>query len=165
MPILMLLQPLWVFIKNIPFKVWATLALLLLLLYWGHTRYEAGYDKATQEYADTKAKANQEYTKQLVETQNKADKVVADLIKRNKDAEAKLNADIAGLRAGTIKLQKRFRCPTTSSTNAPGSDGGSESGLLREDAEFLLRESSRADEVVRKLQSCQKIIKEYNDAQ
>jgi hypothetical protein len=136
---------------------------MLALWYWGHTRYEAGYDKATAEHVKALKDAQIAYGEQVVENQKKADAAVKQLLERNKNAENKLNADIAGLRAGTVKLQKRFRCPASPSANAPGSDGGSDAGLLREDAEFLLREAGRADDIVRKLQTCQTIIKEYND--
>lgn len=71
------------------------------------------------------------------------------------------DATIAGLRNESIRLRKRFTCPALpASTGASaGSDGGEESGLLGEDAEFLVRFASEADEVVLQLQACQDTLR------
>jgi len=74
---------------------------------------------------------------------------------------------IADLRAGTVQLRKRFSCDDRTAqggTGAPGTstslgDAGTPGGLQTEDAEFLLREAGRADEVVAQLSACQAIVR------
>lgn len=81
-----------------------------------------------------------------------------------KDAEKKSTNTIAALRIGTIQLRKRFQCPDVNSRlpednrNAGLDHGKTESGLRREDAEFLISEADRADKIVIQLQTCQQII-------
>jgi len=79
------------------------------------------------------------------------------------DAQAKADAVITGLRADSIRLRKRFTCTVqsvASSTAASVDDEGGESGLRREDAEILIRESRRADECAIALTGLQEYVKE-----
>lgn len=85
------------------------------------------------------------------------------------DAKAAADATIADLRAGTIRLRDRFTCnagnakPAGSTgqagTSASVGDGAAAGGLQTADAEFLLREAERADEVTVQLGACQAIVK------
>jgi hypothetical protein len=74
------------------------------------------------------------------------------------------DAVIADLRAGNVRLRQRFTCPApavSEGSAAPGErDGGERSGLLEQDAEFLVRLAAEADERVKQLQACQNVLKE-----
>jgi len=77
------------------------------------------------------------------------------------DAQAKADAVITGLRADSIRLRKRFTCPVQASASAATAsvdDAAGESGLRREDAEFLIRESRRADECAIALTGLQEYV-------
>jgi hypothetical protein len=66
---------------------------------------------------------------------------------------------IAGMRSGSIRLRQRFTCAGSiqhmplASSDASGSTASS-GGLQEQDAEFLVSESGRADEVAVKLNQC-----------
>lgn len=81
------------------------------------------------------------------------------------NGRAELEQDLAALRSDNdrLRVRDRFKCP--SSAGVPGAAGGAagsaeapQGGLLREDAEFLLRIGREADDVVRQLTACQAII-------
>jgi len=79
------------------------------------------------------------------------------------DAQAKADAVITGLRADSIRLRKRFTCPVQASASAATAsldDAADEAGLRREDAEFLIRESRRADECAIALTGLQEYVRE-----
>ena len=83
------------------------------------------------------------------------------------NARAELEQDLADLRTDNARLRVRgrFQCPTAAGVpgdagRASGGDGSAQAGLLREDAEFLLRIGREADEVVRQLTACQAILTE-----
>lgn len=69
---------------------------------------------------------------------------------------------IADLRAGNLRLRQRFTCAAddlSAATDATGSgDAAAQTGLQQQDAEFLVRLASEADEVVLQLQACQSIL-------
>lgn len=44
------LKVFWTFLKGIPWQVWAALGIALAVLYFGHTRYKAGYAEAEGHY-------------------------------------------------------------------------------------------------------------------
>jgi hypothetical protein len=79
---------------------------------------------------------------------------------RNKHEKA-LDDAITSLRNGNLQLRKRFTCPKATAP-APGADGGEASGLSKEDAEFLLREAARADELALEHALLQKYVKEIH---
>lgn len=94
----------------------------------------AGYDK---QIADNDAR----YQAELGKVENDKD----DLLK--------------SVRAGSLKLRKKFECPTASavSNSAAGISGtntGSNAQLSGEDVEFLISESARANREVVKLNKC-----------
>lgn len=73
---------------------------------------------------------------------------------------------ITDLRSGAMQLRKRFTCapavervPAVAARAGIG-DAGQAGGLQREDAEFLVREASRADEVVLQLRACQGVVRD-----
>lgn len=84
-------------------------------------------------------------------------------------AKSRAAADLAAVRDGTVRVRDRFTCPAdpgrpsgaaadTGTTPSVGDDAPP-SGLQAADAEFLLREAERADEVTRQLQACQAIVR------
>lgn len=81
--------------------------------------------------------------------------------------ERKKSADtIAAIRNGSLQLRDRFRCPDPAGTGGADPLTGTgvdhetgKRGLWADDAEFLVRESDRADEIVIQLQGCQDYIR------
>lgn len=83
-------------------------------------------------------------------------------LEEQRNAKQKYDATLAALRTDNLRLRQRFTCPAPGdvhSTPASGSDGGEGSGLLREDAEFLISEAQRADDIVRQLKLAQETIR------
>jgi len=147
----------WSFIKSIPLKVWITLAVLLAILYWGHTRYNQGYDDARADTAKelaVKLGLEEEARRKLELKYNEQAKQF--IIERDKEY-AKRDKVIADWQSGRLRLKARFSpqaCP------ASGDNAGTEAGLLGEDVQFLIREATRADSIVRQLTACQGLIKD-----
>lgn len=78
--------------------------------------------------------------------------------------QQKNKADLAALRSGALQLHNRFICPNAggvvseTGTGTSMGDGTGRGGLRTEDAEFLVSESDRADEIVIRLQACQQLL-------
>lgn len=148
---------LWELIKKVPLKVWIGIALLLGILYYGHKRYDEGYQDAEAEAAldlaaeralaeEARRKLEQKYNEQAKQF----------ITERNKEYE-KRDKVIADWQSGRLRLKARFSpqaCP------ASGDNAGTEAGLLGEDVQFLIREATRADAIVRQLTACQGLIKD-----
>ena len=147
----------WSFIKSIPLKVWLTIAVLLAVLYWGHTRYNQGYDDARADTAKelaVKLGLEEEARRKLELKYNEQAKQF--IIERDKEY-AKRDKVIADWQSGRLRLKARFSpqaCP------ASGDNAGTEAGLLGEDVQFLIREATRADAIVQQLTACQGLIKD-----
>jgi prophage endopeptidase len=119
--------------------------------------------KAHQERADAEQRARD------IEAQRAADMAALDAqhTKEMNDAKADADRTIADLRAGTLRLRERFTCPASTAAGTAGQAGTSTSlgdaaaryGLQPEDAEFLLSEAERADEVTVQLRACQAIVR------
>lgn len=103
------------------------------------------------------------------EAEQKAARKVSEIESKLHEQNTKASADQAKLlndvRSGTVSLRDRFTCPATQSIGVPktttstsGDHGAEKRGLQREDAEFLVSESERADEVVRQLTACQAML-------
>ena len=148
-------------LSRLPWQVWAGVAALVLVAgVWLHGRstgadgVQADWDAAEAVYAqqraasaiaarDTEARWRAEY------------KAIAErFLAEQKVADEKYQNDLASLRAGQLRVRERFACPARSA-EAPAVAGGAgeagSGGLLPADAEFLLREAARADEVARQL--------------
>ena len=148
-------------LKALPWQAWAAVAVAVLLAgVWLHGRasgaesVRADWDAQEAVYAqqraasaiaarDTEARWRAEY------------KAIAErFLAEQKEADEKYQSDIAGLRAGAVRVRDRLACPARSA-EAPAVAGGAgdpgPGGLLPADAEFLLREAARADEVARQL--------------
>lgn len=84
-----------------------------------------------------------------------------------RDAQAQTDSTLADLRSGNLRLRQRLsaaQCPTglpSAAAGAGGSDAAAQTGLRQADADFLVRESDRADAIVRELTLCQATISQY----
>lgn len=152
---------LWELIKKVPLKVWIGIALLLGILYYGHKRYDEGYQDAEAEAAielATERALAEEARRKLEQKYNEQAKRF--IIERNKEYE-KRDKVIADWQSGRLRLKARFNpqaCP------ASGDNAGTEAGLLGEDVQFLIREATRADAIVQQLTACQGLIKNDYEA-
>ena len=108
--------------------------------------------------------AEQKSAQQVSEIESK-------LHEQNIQASTSQTKLINDIRSGTVGLYERFTCPSTTSDNSnnsvpksatslSGDNAASKRGLQREDAEFLISESNRADQVVRQLSACQALLKQ-----
>lgn len=151
-------KELWEMLKLIPWQVYVALIFLIGAVLYGNNRYNEGYAEAEHRYilqreADKKVA---EEEKKRLEEEFKG--IKDDLIKKQEEGYAKRDKIIADWQSGRLRLKARFSptsCPST------GSDGGTTTGFLEEDVQFFIRESARADGVVRQLQACQGVISEY----
>lgn len=147
---------LWELLKKIPLKVWIGIALLIGILYYGHKRYDEGYQDAQAEAAFEAAaeRALAEEARRALE-QKYNEQAKQFILERDKEY-AKRDKVIADWQSGRLRLKPRFvskACP------ASGDNAGTEAGLLGEDVQFLIREATRADAIVRQLTACQGLIK------
>jgi len=153
--------------SRITAKSIAIAALSAALVYAGYSYRDAKADAEIAsihgEYASSARNAER---KQRETEQAWRDKLTQLDVKHHKEltnAQAKADAVITGLRADTIRLRKRFTCTVQASAGTAASsvdDAGGEAGLRREDAEFLVRESRRADECAIALTGLQEYVKE-----
>lgn len=115
----------------------------------------ASYQKATIQ-AQSQAEAKQQ---ELAQQMNLiATKYEQELTNASKQHAA----DVAAIRAGTLRLRDnagRASCPApqTPSTSG-GSDGSTGCELSQQFTEFLLSEADRADQYTRQLTACQQVI-------
>jgi hypothetical protein len=149
------------FLSRIPWEVWAFIFIAIVIWMFGNARYDRGYETA-------KAEAQLIIDKQKAEAQKEKDRLQAvmdaealSLLEKMEKGYAERDKTISDLRSGNLRLRDKFKCKTTPSASAtPRGDGEAGGGLSDEDAEFLVREASRADSVVRRLTSCQNILEE-----
>ena len=148
---------LWELVKKVPLKVWISIALLLGILYYGHKRYDEGYQDAEAEAAielATERTLAEEARRKLEQKYNEQAKQF--ILERDKEY-AKRDKVISDWQSGRLRLKARFlpqACP------ASGDNAGTEAGLLGEDVQFLIREATRADAIVQQLTACQGLIKD-----
>ena len=151
-------KELWEMLKLIPWQVYVVLAFLIGAVLYGNHQYNEGYAEAENRYI-----LQQEVDRKFAEDErkrlkNEFERIKKDLIKKQEEGYEKRDKVIADWQSGRLRLKARFSptsCPAT------GSDGGTTTGFLGEDVQFLIRESARADGVVRQLQACQGVISEY----
>ena len=151
-------KELWEMLKLIPWQVYVVLVFLIGAVLYGNHQYNEGYAEAEHRYI-LQREADQKFAeeeKKRLEDEFKT--IKEDLIKKQEEGYAKRDKIIADWQSGRLRLKARFSptsCPAT------GSDGGTTTGFLEEDVQFLIREAARADGVVRQLQACQGVISEY----
>jgi len=148
-------------------KAIAIAALSSALVYAGYSYRDAKADAEIESiHSDYASSAHDAERKQREIEQAWRDKLTQLDSKHHKeltDAQAKADAVITGLHADSIRLRKRFTCPVQASESAAAAsmdDAGGEAGLHREDAEFLIRESRRADECAIALTGLQEYVRE-----
>lgn len=156
--------------KAAPYVLGVAIVLLVLFLAYRHgvtttdTAWQSRWDQQAAELANARTEA--ERLARQAERDSAQAMAAIDNAYQQGQADAKAESDrvIADLRAGNVRLRKRFTCPAASDLPAAGTSTGSSDaaqtgGLQRDDAEFLVREAERADEVVRQLQACQAIVR------
>ena len=155
-------------LRTIPWEVYVGLALGIGLIWFANWRFDAGYNQANGEW-QTKMETHQRAATERARMAEQAhvkeiDKIAQNLIEERNRGYQERDKVIADLRAGSVRLRDRFKCSTrpavsSSGPASAGSDGGTQGGLSDNDAEFFVREASRADEVVRQLTACQAVIR------
>jgi len=133
------------------------LSLLIFLAGWfiNGNRWDAKYSNLQRQYAESVVKAQQAAKKAELELQAKADQQV---INKNEQIKSISNQ----LDRALVELRKRpARMPVPDVTRS--GQGSTGSSLYREDAEFLIREAARADEVVAQLQYCYRMYDAARD--
>ncbi len=158
-----------------PYLITASIAAgVLFACYWygassTQERLEALHLAQIQTIKAEGAKALAEATEAMRKQEQQHAAAMADLdaqkTRELENEKAAADAVIAGLRADTIRVRDQFTCgastPAAGQAGAtPGmGDAGKKRGFQKQDAEFLLREAARADEVTMQLQACQAIIR------
>jgi hypothetical protein len=140
------------------------------------TGMRVGFDQAKTKYDATLASISAEHTRQLAiaitaaRTDERRRVMAQDFIDRNlykelNDEKAKTAALSAAVSAGTVQLRQRFTCPASASGGVPGTatsistgDAAAPGGLQQQDAQFLIRLASEADQTAMSLQACQAIV-------
>lgn len=120
-------------------------------------------DRLQDKIASTELAAQRELTRsaqEIVKLGNQMNLKAREAQQTQAVADEKYETVMAELRTSKRRLRDRFTCPRVSE-GPSGSDGGEARGLLREDAEFLISESKRADDVTRQLQLAQEVIRAY----
>ena len=161
------LKAVWAFLRGLPWQLYAILALVLITaaLRWhwigvGADGVQARWDAQEAVYAQQRAAAT--IAARNTEARHRAEyKAIADRFLAEQDkADVEHKAVIASLRAGTLRVRDRFRCPAGVS-QAPAGAGSADDpgpgGLQREDAEFLVRIADEADAIARKLNALQAV--------
>ncbi len=129
-------------------------------------KYRAIISKADKAHADEVIALQQ----RVATAEHKTAAAVADIDTHYQEviSNEKANTDrtIAELRDGAIGLRKRLAAVAVSSTGLPCSgpgagkcDGVQAIGLQKQDAEFLVRLASDADQVANQLRACQAVVK------
>lgn len=152
-------------------RIYAYLIAAFLIIagvwYYGHTRYEAGTSKGVKEVAALKKANAAEAAKQAVaaqakEAQQAANTAAAErqMLTDNDNANKKLIADIAALRSGNLRLQRRFQCPAVSIASAGAGEPNAPraTGFTEQDAETALGIASEGDTAIRQLHALQAVL-------
>lgn len=148
---------------GVPWQAWAVIAIIIGLALYIDSRtdaaYSAGYAKARAKYEAQIDKMKSDAAEERQKNQKLMDAEALKLIERMEKGYEERDKTIADLRRGALRLRDKFTCkmPTDSKPSA-GGDGQGTGGFSSEDAEFLIREASRADSVARRLSSCQAIL-------
>lgn len=163
------IEMLWEFAKKVPNWAWAALGLTVCLMVArahyidvGEDRVQARWDAQEALHAAQAKKAAEDAANTEKRQQAANAAALATLQQENKDAQRRLNNDIAALRTGNLKLRESLRAPRCGVSEAPAGAGGSDDPgvayVSREGQEFFLRLGADADRVVRKLTACQAIL-------
>lgn len=132
----------------------------------GENRVQAAWDASVVRGERELAAAERRVREQEKTRQSAYDAAAKALTEERDRAIQERDAAVAGLRDGTLRVRDRFRCPGPAATpvvpGLAGTPGGSDAagggGLSPADAEFLLRIGAEADDVVRRLTTCQRLL-------
>lgn len=138
------------------------ISLIVNLVQWGvinNTKYKLSVQEkalalTAKEYAEYKLAKEREMSEAITAAEVKHQQEQDNATDQYKNL-------LACMRSGKCGLRPKFTCPPrpANSGEASGIGAGEEAGLSREDAEFLISEANRADEVTRELN----LAKEYID--
>jgi hypothetical protein len=144
----------------IPIEIKAVgLALMLGLSFWGGCSVQQNRDaneiasleiklaKKDTAIAEEKRKAADALAVQTRKAEEELEALRVKSLKEKQNAKKDFDATIAKLRRGNIVVREELTCPANPTSGTQGESGR---GLSTEDAEFLLRESERADDLARK---------------
>ena len=102
------------------------------------------------------------------EAEQKAAQQVSDIERKLHEQQTQSSNDqarlISSVHNGDVSLRERFTCPADATnlpkaaTNPSRDTPTEKRGLLKEDAEFLISESYRADQVTNQLTACQDML-------
>jgi hypothetical protein len=109
--------------------------------------------------ASLKASYAEDRGRVLTEARNRDRSLLEASERLRKDRDAKVKDLNRKLQSVNAELQQRKERDSRESTNTTACSGATGAELSREDAEFLVREATRADEVVVQLNYC---IAQYN---
>ena len=109
--------------------------------------------------ASLKASHAEEVGRVLTEARNRDKSLLEASERLRKDRDAKVKDLNRKLQSVNAELQQRKERDSRESTNTTACSGATGAELSRQDAEFLVREATRADEVVVQLNYC---IAQYN---
>jgi hypothetical protein len=147
-------------LKRVPVKVWAAIAVIVALWAFGSWRYHSGaasvqarWDAqeavyaAQREAATLAARKTEE--RHRAEYKAIADRFLADQEKANEEADRV----IADLRSGNLRLRQRFTCPRVSGASAdpPGTVAEAPAGLTLSDVETVSGIARDGDAAIRQL--------------
>ena len=104
--------------------------------------------------ASLRASYAEESTRVLVEVRNREKSLIEASERTRKDRDAKVKNLNGRLNAALSELQQRPSRSVNSPTDTASCSGATGANLSKEDAEFLVRESTRADTVVEHLNYC-----------
>lgn len=123
-------------------------------------------DAATHLAADETARADAEKNARKTEATAASVQVAieTDYLKEASDAKASADRTISDMRTGALQLRPELTRRAASgvpgaSTAAGNRDGAGQGGLRDTDAEFLVREADRADQLALQLNAAQAVIK------
>jgi hypothetical protein len=151
-------------------KYWKVgLGLLLIAAVWGHGYYTKGLAcaaaqaeaQATYERGMAEmARAESELVKQARETERRHAADLARIAEQHeqdkRDAEAAYERDVAGLRAGNLRLQNRWRgCEATARVSGAAAGSAEPDAAARdreESAARIVRAAREADDWIKRLQ-------------
>lgn len=142
---------------SLVYRLLGTLVLAGGLFWWG-------WSKGAQSEQDRQAVAQAKAERVLRATEDGWREAHWNLAYTNErkriERERQVQTDINSLRTGALRVRDRFTCPKVPTTpgTSPKPDH-QESGLLREDAELVLRIAAEADTIADERNQC---IESYN---
>lgn len=174
------------FLSAIPWQVYLLAALVGFLIWRDGVVFKrgdaAGYARANAEWQAKYDKDVADYQTRLIDAQARAAAELAEANVRMGEIEQQSLADkeainaehekeLAGLRAGTIRVQQRFKCPTVpagrtdsvpgAAAAAAGRDAAGQAGFNAEDAGVALGIARDGDAAILQLGRAQEVIREY----